>query len=63
MNEQDKHLENVERLLRHLAEESLATRLVQVHGRHGTDGARSAMEDVLDERLRKVREALNAGED
>ena len=38
-------------------------RLVQAHGFQSTDGTGSAMEDVLEERLRRVREALNAGED
>ena len=63
MSEEDRHSENVDRLLRHLTEGSLAMRLVQAHGFQSTDGTGSAMEDVLEERLRRVREALNAGED
>ena len=63
MTEENQPSENIDRLLRHLNEGSLAARLVRARrDRTAEDGSR-AMEEVLDDRLRRTREALSDGED
>ena len=63
MTENDQPSENIARLLRHLREGSLAAQLVRAHcAQAGEDGSR-ALEEVLEERLRRIREALHVGED
>ena len=63
MTEKDQPSENVDLLLRHLREGSLAAQLVRAHrAQAAADGSR-ATEEVLEERLRRIREALNVGKD
>ena len=63
MTENDQPSENVDRLLRHLREGSLAAQLVGAHGAQAADDGSRALEEVLEERLRRIREALHVGED
>lgn len=62
MTEEDQQSENVDRLLRHLNDGSLAARLVRAHCVQAAEDGSRAMEEVLDDRLRRIREALNVGE-
>ena len=55
--------ENVDRLLRHLNEGSLAARLVRAHRVQTAEDGSRTMEEVLEDRLRRIREALSDGED
>lgn len=61
MTETDEPSRNVERLLGHLKEGSLAARLVRAHRTGAAEHGRRPMEDVLEERLRRTREALSVG--
>lgn len=63
MSEEYQPSENVRRLLRHLNEESLAAQLVRAHRAQTGEYGSRAMEEVLEERLCRVREALNVGKD
>ena len=55
--------ENVERLLRHLEDGSLADWLVRAHHAERRNGKREVMTKVLQMRLRRARATLNAADD
>lgn len=53
------NLDNVDRLLKHLKDSSLAARLVRAHRDPGQATPAEAMKLVLSERLKQVRENLD----
>lgn len=54
--------DNVDRLLKHLKEGSLAARLVQAHRNPGSARPSESMEAVLTDRLEQVRRSLDSTE-
>ncbi len=58
MPDDTKSLDNLDRLLKHLKDGSLAARLVQAHRTPDTDDPAESMKAVLKERLEQVRNDL-----
>lgn len=52
---------NVDRLLEHLKDESLAARLVRAHGAAEAASPTDSMKAILTERLEQVREEIDGG--
>lgn len=52
---------NVDRLLTHLADDSLAARLVRAHGDDQAESPDESLKAILAERLERVREEIGGG--
>lgn len=52
---------NVDRLLTHLADDSLAARLVRAHGVGQPDSSTESLKAILAERLERVRKEIDGG--
>lgn len=63
MSEKEKILNNIDRLLTHLKEGSLAFRLVQVYHDSGKVDSEESMKSILSERLEQVRKNIASTKD